>query len=184
MSGSHISTVHVGLIIMMLGKRCRIALQHVLAAIIELHHWVPGHILQALRDTSIQQVKHNRSCIEPCLRQLICSLDSLTVSGQGRFCTCHLQHLCSLPHWHLEWHVVLCLPLQAEMSGKSSGGDSSFSGLTPRPAARQIVEFHPLFGNLRDKSVPFPRTSGARFCGMGECEEQGNGKHKGEGWQK
>jgi len=34
---------------------------------------------QVLHNTALQHVRHNRSCIEPCLRQLMISLESLKV---------------------------------------------------------------------------------------------------------
>ena len=39
---------------------------------------------QVLHDTSLQHVKHNRSCIEPCLRQLVSGLETLQVGNSNR----------------------------------------------------------------------------------------------------
>lgn len=37
--------------------------------------------LQILNDTSLQKVKRNQSCLEPCLRQLVSCLESFVVGS-------------------------------------------------------------------------------------------------------
>ncbi|XP_013403899.1 GATOR complex protein WDR59 isoform X2 [Lingula anatina] len=85
-------------------------------------------LIKILDQTSIQHVKHNRSCIEPCLRQLIQSLDNLTFVDR------------TTPDTDMPYNLQQ----------------------PPRP-----MKFLPIYsyGSLQDANIPFPRTSGARFCG-------------------
>ncbi|GFY67711.1 GATOR complex protein WDR59 [Trichonephila inaurata madagascariensis] len=82
-------------------------------------------LLKVLKMVSHQQVRRNRTCLEPCLRQVVSTLDSLTNEDN-----------------------------QPQMPESPIHADP----------AKQV--FNPLshYG-FQDVSVPFPRTSGARFCG-------------------
>ncbi|XP_023233650.1 GATOR complex protein WDR59-like isoform X1 [Centruroides sculpturatus] len=81
-------------------------------------------LLKVLRMTSQQQVKRNRTCLEPCLRQLVASLES-------------------------------SIPEDMEKNNESPYLNSSKQQFRPLPT----------FSSILDVSVPFPRTTGAKFCG-------------------
>ncbi|CAN7991841.1 unnamed protein product [Ixodes hexagonus] len=83
---------------------------------------VKAELLKVLRRTSEQHVKRNRSCLEPCLRQLVATLESCIES--------------------------------AEVEDSDSGHLSE-----------RLKQPYAVYGSYQDASVPFPRTSGARFCG-------------------
>ncbi|XP_036360499.1 GATOR complex protein WDR59 isoform X4 [Octopus sinensis] len=86
-------------------------------------------LLQALEDTSQQHVKRNRSCLEPCLRQLTANLDKLT-----------------------------------DVEHQTPDNEDQFT--LPTKSGAPIVPNFYYIGH-QDSSVPFPRTSGARFCSAG-----------------
>ncbi|XP_066594215.1 GATOR2 complex protein WDR59 isoform X2 [Prorops nasuta] len=83
-------------------------------------------ILKVLKQTAQQRVKKNRSCLEPCLRQLIIALEQTYKKDEtdGN----HLYHI------------------QDNSSFLSNPG---------------------MCTNYQDTYIPFPRTSGARFCNVG-----------------
>ncbi|EEC03569.1 conserved hypothetical protein [Ixodes scapularis] len=81
---------------------------------------VKAKLLRVLRMTSEQHVKRNRSCLEPCLRQLVATLESCIV--------------------------------------KVEDNDSGY-------ISERLKLPYAVYGSFQDSSVPFPRTSGARFCG-------------------
>ncbi|XP_064466934.1 GATOR2 complex protein WDR59-like isoform X2 [Ornithodoros turicata] len=83
---------------------------------------VKAKLLKVLRLTSEQYVKRKRSCLEPCLRQLVTTLESCMLSSEVE--------------------------------------DSDGSHL-----AERMKHSYAVYGSFQDSSVPFPRTSGARFCG-------------------
>ncbi|XP_076848716.1 GATOR2 complex protein WDR59 isoform X1 [Brachyhypopomus gauderio] len=84
-------------------------------------------IQKILTDTSLQKVKRNQNCLEPCVRQLVSCLESDMEDGTN-------------PH--------------------------VFSNsVTPTlPAFPRVTN---TYGSYQDANIPFPRTSGARFCGTG-----------------
>uniref|UniRef100_A0AAZ3NUK4 WD repeat domain 59 n=1 Tax=Oncorhynchus tshawytscha TaxID=74940 RepID=A0AAZ3NUK4_ONCTS len=75
-------------------------------------------IQKILTDTSLQKVKRNQNCLEPCVRQLVSCLESYMTQEDGS-------------------------------------------------AANPWVLSNPVTPALPDANIPFPRTSGARFCGTG-----------------
>ncbi|XP_030582001.1 GATOR complex protein WDR59 isoform X1 [Archocentrus centrarchus] len=88
-------------------------------------------IQKILRDTSLQKVKRNQNCLEPCVRQLVSCLESDTTQE-----------------------------------------DSPASGpfVLSNPVAPSLQAFPRVtntYGSYQDANIPFPRTSGARFCGAG-----------------
>ncbi|ELT94839.1 hypothetical protein CAPTEDRAFT_124558 [Capitella teleta] len=85
-------------------------------------------LIKVLCDTAKQHVNYNRSCIEPCLRQLVASLEALTATVIGEEAN----------------------PFQP-------------------PQTHRPPNFLPIFNYsaILDQGIPFPRTSGARFCGVG-----------------
>ncbi|GIY95576.1 GATOR complex protein WDR59 [Caerostris extrusa] len=83
-------------------------------------------ILKVLKMVSHQQVRRSRSCIEPCLRQLVSTLDSLITEDKGQ------------PH-------IPESPIHIDPTKQAFNSLSHYG--------------------FQDVSVPFPRTSGARFCG-------------------
>uniref|UniRef100_T1J4A1 WDR59/RTC1-like RING zinc finger domain-containing protein n=1 Tax=Strigamia maritima TaxID=126957 RepID=T1J4A1_STRMM len=85
----------------------------------------------ALRTTSQHHVKRNRTCLEPCLRQLKLTLDSF---------------------------------LMKEQSANLLDTTSSFR---LEPGSSPFLPSINTYGSFQDVSVPFPRTSGAQFCGVG-----------------
>ncbi|XP_075694474.1 GATOR2 complex protein WDR59 isoform X2 [Rhinoderma darwinii] len=88
-------------------------------------------LLKILRDTSLQKVKRNQSCLEPCLRQLVSCLESFV----------------------------------NQESSPSSNPYTLQSPVTPPlPTFARVTN---AYGSYQDANIPFPRTSGARFCGAG-----------------
>ncbi|XP_054917827.1 GATOR2 complex protein WDR59 isoform X3 [Dermacentor andersoni] len=83
---------------------------------------IENRLAKVLRGTSEQHVKRNRNCLEPCLRQLVATLESCVES--------------------------------AEVEDSDSGY-----------LAERLKHPYAVYGSFQDSSVPFPRTSGARFCG-------------------
>ena len=81
---------------------------------------VKKELLKVLQTTAFLQVKRNRTCLEPCLRQFIATLERLT-------------------------------------------GTTPSSLLVTQPTLIDMLPSHH-YGSYVDASVPFPRTSGARFC--------------------
>ncbi|XP_046999380.1 GATOR complex protein WDR59 isoform X1 [Schistocerca americana] len=83
-------------------------------------------VLKAMKQTAQQRVRKNKSCLEPCLRQLVTTIDQIT-SGEDSENKVYSRHL-SQPNSFLE----------------SSN----------------------IFGSFQDAYIPFPRTSGGKFCGV------------------
>ncbi|XP_053304954.1 GATOR complex protein WDR59 [Spea bombifrons] len=88
-------------------------------------------LLKILKDTSLQKVKRNQSCLEPCLRQLVSSLESF---------------------------------VNQESSPSSNPYTMQSSVTPPLPTFARVTN---AYGSYQDANIPFPRTSGARFCGAG-----------------
>ncbi|XP_062861292.1 GATOR2 complex protein WDR59 isoform X3 [Trichomycterus rosablanca] len=84
-------------------------------------------IQKILTDTSLQKVKRNQNCLEPCVRQLVSCLESDMDDGAN-------------PH--------------------------VFSN-SVSPALPAFPRVTNTYGSYQDANIPFPRTSGARFCGTG-----------------
>ncbi|XP_072278600.1 GATOR2 complex protein WDR59 isoform X2 [Pyxicephalus adspersus] len=88
-------------------------------------------LLKILKDTSLQKVKRNQSCLEPCLRQLVSCMESF-------------------------------------VDQESSPSDNPFSLQNPvTPPLPTFARVTNAYGSYQDANIPFPRTSGARFCGAG-----------------
>ncbi|XP_029353332.1 GATOR complex protein WDR59 isoform X4 [Echeneis naucrates] len=88
-------------------------------------------IQKTLTDTSLQKVKRNQNCLEPCVRQLVSCLESDMTQEDGP---------ASGP-------FVLSNPVA--------------------PALQAFPRVTNTYGSYQDANIPFPRTSGARFCGTG-----------------
>ncbi|XP_040265541.1 GATOR complex protein WDR59 [Bufo bufo] len=88
-------------------------------------------LLKILRDTSLQKVKRNQSCLEPCLRQLVSCLESF---------------------------------VNQESSPSSHPYTLQNPVTPPLPTFARVTN---AYGSYQDSNIPFPRTSGARFCGAG-----------------
>ncbi|XP_063236858.1 GATOR2 complex protein WDR59 isoform X2 [Bacillus rossius redtenbacheri] len=84
-------------------------------------------LLKVLKQTAQQRVKKNKSCLEPCLRQLVTTLDQITSSEDSEM------------KMYLRLH----------------------------PQSTPFLEPASMYGNFQDAYVPFPRTSGAKFCSVG-----------------
>ncbi|XP_076142873.1 GATOR2 complex protein WDR59 isoform X2 [Alosa pseudoharengus] len=86
-------------------------------------------ILKIMTDTSLQKVKRNQNCLEPCVRQLVSCLES-------------------------------------DMEDSTAANPYVLSNpVTPAlPAFPRVTN---TYGSYQDANIPFPRTSGARFCGTG-----------------
>ncbi|XP_050579579.1 GATOR complex protein WDR59 isoform X2 [Bombus affinis] len=84
-------------------------------------------LLKVLKQTAQQRVKKNRSCLEPCLRQLITTLEQ----------TC-----------------------------KKDENESSHLGYDIQDNANFLNSSN-MYTNYQDAYIPFPRTSGAKFCCVG-----------------
>ncbi|XP_077569374.1 GATOR2 complex protein WDR59 isoform X2 [Stigmatopora nigra] len=86
-------------------------------------------IHKILTDVSLQKVKRNQNCLEPCVRKLVSCLES------------HAEDAASSGPFVLSDPVAPTLP--------------AFPRVTNT------------YGSYQDANIPFPRTSGARFCGTG-----------------
>nr|XP_060644035.1 GATOR complex protein WDR59 isoform X1 [Anolis sagrei ordinatus] len=84
-------------------------------------------LLKILKDTSMQKVKRNQCCLEPCLRQLVSCLESV-------------------------------------VNQEDSSSGNPYSVTPPLPTFPRVTN---AYGSYQDSNIPFPRTSGARFCGAG-----------------
>ncbi|XP_032816499.1 GATOR2 complex protein WDR59 isoform X1 [Petromyzon marinus] len=91
-------------------------------------------LLKTLKDTSLQKVKRNQNCLEPCLWQLVSSLESIVNQDGG---------------------------------GGSSGSPNPYTLTNPVPSPLPFHRVSNTYGSYQDSNIPFPRTSGARFCGAG-----------------
>ncbi|XP_014256669.1 GATOR complex protein WDR59 isoform X2 [Cimex lectularius] len=76
-------------------------------------------LLKVLKQTAQQRVKKNRSCLEPCIRQLITTLEEVNDQDKAQY-----------------------LQMQGAL-------------------------LHSPIYSFRDAYIPFPRTSGAKFCNVG-----------------
>ncbi|XP_063294156.1 GATOR2 complex protein WDR59 isoform X2 [Pelobates fuscus] len=88
-------------------------------------------VLKILKDTSLQKVKRNQSCLEPCLRQLVSCLEGF---------------------------------VNQETSPSSNPYTLQGTVTPPMPTFARATN---AYGSYQDANIPFPRTSGARFCGAG-----------------
>ncbi|XP_056879490.1 GATOR complex protein WDR59 isoform X1 [Takifugu flavidus] len=88
-------------------------------------------IQKILTDTSLQKVKRNQNCLEPCVRQLVSCLESDMMQEDG----------------------------------PASGAFILSNPVTP--ALQAFPRVTNTYGSYQDANIPFPRTSGARFCGTG-----------------
>uniref|UniRef100_A0A8C5WKW0 WD repeat domain 59 n=1 Tax=Leptobrachium leishanense TaxID=445787 RepID=A0A8C5WKW0_9ANUR len=88
-------------------------------------------LLKILKDTSLQKVKRNQSCLEPCLRRLVSCLESF---------------------------------VDQETSPSSNPYTLQSPVTPPMPTFARVTN---AYGSYQDANIPFPRTSGARFCGAG-----------------
>lgn len=88
-------------------------------------------IQKTLTDTSLQKVKRNQNCLEPCVRQLVSCLESDMTQEDGP----------------PTGPFVLSNPVT--------------------PALQAFPRVTNTYGSYQDANIPFPRTSGARFCGTG-----------------
>ncbi|XP_076648248.1 WD repeat domain 59 isoform X1 [Halictus rubicundus] len=84
-------------------------------------------LLKVLKQTAQQRVKKNRSCLEPCLRQLIATLEQTCKKDENE--TTHIGY-----------------DIQDNANFLSSSN---------------------MYTNYQDAYIPFPRTSGAKFCCVG-----------------
>ncbi|XP_047436944.1 GATOR complex protein WDR59 isoform X2 [Mugil cephalus] len=88
-------------------------------------------IQKILRDTSVQKVKRNQNCLEPCVRQLVSCLES-------------------------------------DMTQEDNPSSGPFVLSNPvTPSLQAFPRVTNTYGSYQDANIPFPRTSGARFCGTG-----------------
>ncbi|KAM9301671.1 GATOR2 complex protein WDR59 isoform 2-T2 [Gastrophryne carolinensis] len=88
-------------------------------------------LLKILKDISLQKVKRNQSCLEPCLRQLVSCMESF-------------------------------------VDQESSALDNPYNLQNPvNPPLPTFARVTNAYGSYQDANIPFPRTSGARFCGAG-----------------
>ncbi|KAK7790146.1 hypothetical protein R5R35_009355 [Gryllus longicercus] len=83
-------------------------------------------LLKALKQTAQQRVRKNKSCLEPCLRQLVSTLDQIALGEED---------------------------------------SKPFLRLNSQPSS--FLESNNIYGSFQDAYIPFPRTSGAKFCSVG-----------------
>ncbi|XP_011330381.2 GATOR complex protein WDR59 isoform X2 [Ooceraea biroi] len=84
-------------------------------------------LLKVLTQTAQHRVRKNRSCLEPCLRQLIITLEQTCKKDEDE-------------NSHLVYHM-------------QNNGD--------------FLSSPTICANYQDSYIPFPRTSGAKFCSVG-----------------
>ncbi|XP_008215215.1 GATOR complex protein WDR59 isoform X1 [Nasonia vitripennis] len=84
-------------------------------------------LLKVLKQTAQQRVRKNRSCLEPCLRQLITTLDQTCIKDESE-------------KNHLGYHMQ---------------------------HTENFLNSNKICSNYQDAYIPFPRTSGAKFCSVG-----------------
>ncbi|XP_058792882.1 GATOR complex protein WDR59 isoform X2 [Phymastichus coffea] len=84
-------------------------------------------LLKVLKQTAQQRVRKNRSCLEPCLRQLIATLEQTCVKDETE-------------NNHLGYHIQ---------------------------HTENFLNSNKICSNYQDSYIPFPRTSGAKFCSVG-----------------
>ncbi|KAJ8252576.1 hypothetical protein COCON_G00218880 [Conger conger] len=84
-------------------------------------------IQKILTDTSLQKVKRNQNCLEPCVRQLVSCLESCMTQDDS----------------------------------------TAANPYVVTPALQPFPRVTNTYGSYQDANIPFPRTSGARFCGTG-----------------
>ncbi|XP_034236039.1 GATOR complex protein WDR59 isoform X2 [Thrips palmi] len=84
---------------------------------------------KVLKHTAQQRVRKNRTCLDPCLRQLVSSLQQLSLSEDNESKTATFPRLQSQPSPYLDANNM--------------------------------------YRSFQDANIPFPRTSGAKFCGAG-----------------
>uniref|UniRef100_A0A671UQW4 WD repeat domain 59 n=1 Tax=Sparus aurata TaxID=8175 RepID=A0A671UQW4_SPAAU len=96
--------------------------------VFSLIHSLVLYFIQILEQTytSLQKVKRNQNCLEPCVRQLVSCLES-DMTQEDPF--------------------VISNPVT--------------------PALQPFPRVTNTYGSYQDANIPFPRTSGARFCGTG-----------------
>ncbi|XP_069692365.1 GATOR2 complex protein WDR59 isoform X2 [Periplaneta americana] len=83
---------------------------------------------KVLKQTAQQRVRKNKSCLEPCLRQLVSTLDQIALSDESE----------NKPFIRLH-----------------------------HSQASPYLEPSSIYGSFQDAYIPFPRTSGAKFCSVG-----------------
>jgi len=93
-----------------------------------IEHDLRTRVMKALLDTANAHVKYNRTCLEPCVRQLVQQIEELSMRDEL---------------------FDAILPQQHSLPSFFPRGGTSRS-----------------FGSYQDPAVPFPRYSGARFCGV------------------
>lgn len=81
-------------------------------------------LLKVLKQTATQRIKKNRSCLEPCLRQLVSTLEQLSRNEEN-----DVSHL--------------------------------------RLQTSSLLDHSNVYSSYQDSFIPFPRTSGAKFCNVG-----------------
>ncbi|KAK0087002.1 hypothetical protein PV326_005337 [Microctonus aethiopoides] len=86
-----------------------------------------AQLLRVLQQTAQQRVRKNRSCLEPCLRLLITTLEQTCVTDESE-------------NNHLDYRM------ESNVDFLNSGN---------------------MCPNYHDNYIPFPRTSGAKFCSAG-----------------
>eukprot|EP00795_Rhopilema_esculentum_P001709 gene1709-16188_t len=91
-------------------------------------HDLRSRLMKALLETANAHVKYNRTCLEPCVRQLIQQIEELSMRYDL------LDSILTVPH--------------------------QLPSFFPRRDASASL------GSYQDPAVPFPRFSGARFCGV------------------
>ncbi|KAG5893206.1 hypothetical protein JTB14_025610 [Gonioctena quinquepunctata] len=86
----------------------------------KVHDSIVVQLLQMLKHLAQQRVSKNRTCLEPCLRQMVTTLEQLSSDAENN-----------------------------------------------RMFDRPYMEPSSIFGGYNDAYIPFPRTSGAKFCSVG-----------------
>lgn len=112
--------------------------------------------LKVLKQTAQQRVRKNKSCLEPCLRQLVSTLDQ--VSKNINACIV-------MNHSYLQIILSCTISLQIALSDELD--NKPFLRLHhSQPSS--YLESSNIYGSFQDAYIPFPRTSGAKFCSVGQ----------------
>ncbi|TNM90549.1 hypothetical protein fugu_002838 [Takifugu bimaculatus] len=117
-------------------------------------------IQKILTDTSLQKVKRNQNCLEPCVRQLVSCLESDMMQEDGPASGAFILSNPVTP-------ALQAFPRVTNTVRLISGNTNTTVQLLPVVKRKNWKLLIDLFTVYQDANIPFPRTSGARFCGTG-----------------
>lgn len=113
-------------------------------------------------------MKRNQNCLEPCVRLLVSCLESDGVMVSELLYSSFPN--CSHDHQQHHARFLFLLFLQSDVQEDGTNPYVLTNPVTPAlPAFPRVSN---TYGSYQDSNIPFPRTSGARFCGTGGLQKQ------------